>query len=218
MNYLSPSILAADFLNLERDVSACVKNGAQYIHIDVMDGLFVPNISVGFPIIKSLRQRFDCVFDVHLMISRPERYIERFASSGSDIITFHVESTDNAGDVIDIIHSCSKKAGISVKPGTDITKIEKHLNNVDMVLVMTVEPGFGGQKFMPDMVDKIKWLKNYRQQHGLAFDIEADGGITFENTELILNAGANVIVAGTAVFEKGMTADNTKSFIKILNR
>lgn len=217
MNYLSPSILAADFLNLERDVSECVKNGAQYIHIDVMDGLFVPNITIGFPVIQSLRNRFDCIFDVHLMIVDPQRYIKEFASSGADIITIHYESTNDPEEAIELVHKNLKKAGISIKPSTDIRKIEKLLDTVDTVLVMTVEPGFGGQKFMPTMIEKIKWLRDYRQEHNLKFDIEVDGGITFENVKQVLDAGANVIVVGTAIFGKGMTGENTKSFMKILD-
>lgn len=216
MNYLSPSILAADFSNLGSDISESIKNGAEYLHIDIMDGVFVPNISIGFPVIESLRPHFDCTFDVHLMITQPERYIERFAKAGADIITFHAESTDDIGSVIDSIHGCSKKAGISVKPGTDISCIEKYLADVDMVLVMTVEPGFGGQRFMPQMLDKVRSLKKYRDENSLVFDIEADGGITLDNVGQAVEAGVNVVVAGSSVFSGGKIAENTRAFMKIL--
>ena len=216
MNYLSPSVLAADFGNLYADCDAAVSNGAKYLHIDVMDGVFVPNISIGFPVIESLRPRFDCVFDVHLMITEPERYVERFAQSGADIITFHAESTENIGLVIDLIHGCFKKAGLSVKPRTDIKRIEKYLPCLDMVLVMTVEPGFGGQKFMPDMLEKVRFLKQYKVESGLMFDIEADGGINAGNVRRVIEAGVNVVVAGSSVFSGGNIADNTKKLTEII--
>lgn len=200
MNYLSPSVLAADFGNLYADCDAAVSNGAKYLHIDVMDGVFVPNISIGFPVIESLRPRFDCVFDVHLMITEPERYVERFAQSGADIITFHAESTENIGLVIDLIHGCFKKAGLSVKPGTDIKRIEKYLPCLDMVLVMTVEPGFGGQKFMPSALYKLSTLRDEIKKQGLNIDLEVDGGINYETAPLAVNAGATVLVAGSCVF------------------
>ncbi len=215
LNYLSPSVLAADFGNLYADCAA-VSNGARCLHIDVMDGVFVPNISMGFPVIESLRPRLDCVFDVHLMITEPERYIERFSESGADIITFHAESTKDIGAVIGLIHGCSKKAGLSVKPGTDIKSIEKYLPYLDMVLVMTVEPGFGGQKFMPDMLDKARRLRQYKAESGLAFDIEADGGINIGNVRRVIDAGVNVVVAGSSVFSGGDIAGNTKAFMDII--
>lgn len=217
MNYLSPSILSADFGNLARDVSVCAKSGAEYMHIDVMDGMFVPNMSIGFCVIESLKKYCDKVFDVHLMIEKPERYAERYAKAGADIITFHVESTDDPQKVIDIIHACGKKAGISVKPGTPVSEIEKYLCDVELVLVMTVEPGFGGQKFMPDMLEKVKWLYNYKTENGLDFDIEADGGINTDNVNLLLDAGVNVIVAGSSVFQKDRIAENTRAFMEILD-
>lgn len=217
MNYLSPSILSADFGKLAEDVKIATDNGAEYIHIDVMDGHFVPNMSIGFTVIESLRKYNDKVFDVHLMISNPEKYVERFAKAGSDIITFHVESTDDVMHVIDLIHNCGKKVGISIKPATTIDEIEQYLPYVEMVLVMTVEPGFGGQKFMPDMLDKVKKLNSIKLEKGLNFDIEADGGITCENVSLLLDAGVNVVVAGSSVFKEGHTAENTIKFMEILN-
>lgn len=213
MNYLSPSILSADFANLERDVLIAAENGAQYIHIDVMDGVFVPNISLGFPIIESLRAVCDKVFDVHLMITEPERYIERFSKSGADIITFHVESTGDALKVINKIRSCGKKVGISIKPNTPVSAISEYLHLVDMVLVMTVEPGFGGQKFMPDMLSKVRELVKLRDDNSLSFDIEADGGINLDNLDSVLDAGVNVIVAGSSVFSKDKIAENTIAFV-----
>lgn len=216
VNYLSPSILAADFSNLRRDIAKSVESGAQYVHIDVMDGVFVPNISIGFPVIESLRPHFECVFDVHLMIDKPERYVERFAGAGADIITFHAESTENIKETIDLIHRCSKKAGLSVRPGTDIGDIKEYLADVDMVLVMTVEPGFGGQSFMPDMLEKARELKAYRDENNLMFDIEADGGINLKNVRSVLDSGVNVIVAGSSVFSGDKISENTRAFIEIL--
>ena len=216
MNYLSPSILSADFAKLAEDVALATDNGAEYIHIDVMDGVFVPNISIGFTVIESLRKYNDKVFDVHLMIKDPEKYVERFAAAGSDIITFHVESTSDVKGVIDLIHSCGKKVGISVKPATTVSQIKQYLPDVDMVLVMTVEPGFGGQKLMPDMIEKIKELKAVKDEFGYEFDIEADGGITIDNVSVLLDAGVNVVVAGSSIFKKDHTVENTKNFMKIL--
>lgn len=218
MNYLSPSILSADFADLAKDVALATDNGAEYIHIDVMDGVFVPNISIGFTVIESLRKYNDKVFDVHLMIQSPEKYVERFAKAGSDIITFHAESTSDVKGVIDTIHSCGKKVGLAVKPATTVSDISEYLPYVDMVLIMTVEPGFGGQKLMPDMIDKIKELKKVKDECGYDFDIEADGGITLDNVSVLLDAGVNVVVAGSSVFKKDYTVENTKNFMKILNK
>lgn len=217
MNYLSPSILSADFGKLAEDVDIAAKNGAEYIHIDVMDGVFVPNISIGFTIIESLRKYCDKVFDVHLMIQNPEKYIERFAKAGSDIITIHAESTDDVKGALELIRKCGKKVGLSVKPGTSLNEISEYLPMVDMILIMTVEPGFGGQKLMPDMIEKIKELYKIKVDNGYKFDIEADGGITIDNVSVLLDAGVNVVVAGSSVFKPGLTAQNTQNFMKILN-
>ena len=218
MNYLSPSILSADFAFLARDVKESADAGAQYMHIDVMDGLFVPNISLGAPIVKCLRKESDVIFDVHLMIEKPERYIDDFLKAGSDIITYHIEATDKNEEIIEKIHAAGKKVGITLKPKTPVTDLVKYLDKIDMVLVMTVEPGFGGQSFMEDMVPKIEFLKKYKDEHSLNYDIEVDGGIKLSNVDIVLNAGANVIVAGSSVFKPGEIAKNTSDFMKVLSK
>lgn len=216
MNFLSVSILAANFSNLANDVLKAVTAGAEFVHIDIMDGIFVPNISLGFPVFKSLRPHTNATFDVHLMIQNPERYIDSCVDAGADIITVHIESTDKVLKAIDKIHSFNKRAGITLKPKTDVKILIPYLSMVDMVLVMTVEPGFGGQSFMPEMLLKIEFLNNYKREHGLNYDIEVDGGINLNNVSLNLNAGANVIVAGSSVF-CGDINQNVKNFIKKLN-
>lgn len=213
MNILAPSILSADFKNLGRQLIDCQSAGAQYIHIDIMDGVFVPSISFGLPVIKSIRDASDAVFDVHLMITNPIRYIKEFAAVGSDIITFHQEAAPDPWAVIELIHSYGKKAGISIKPGTPIDVLEPYLKNVDMVLIMSVEPGFGGQKYIPSSTDKIRDLRNHLNTLGLKdLDIEVDGGIKTDNVEMVVNAGANVIVAGSAIFNGNVQA-NVKEFL-----
>ncbi len=212
MNFLSVSILAADFSKLGEQVLSAVLAGAQYVHIDVMDGIFVPNISLGFPVFKSIRPCTDAVFDVHLMIQEPGRYIEACAKSGADIVTVHIESTNNISQVLNQIHSMGKRAGITLKPGTDVNCLIPYLSKVDMVLVMTVEPGFGGQAFIPSMLEKVRLLKEYKTKNNLNYDIEVDGGINLDNLEQNLNAGANVIVAGSSIFT-GNINNNVKNFI-----
>ena len=197
---LSPSILAANFASLGEDVKKAENAGAPYLHIDVMDGHFVPNISFGGCIISALRPVSKMFFDVHLMIYNLEKYIPEFCKAGADMITFHVEATDNPDEIIKLIRGCGKKVGISIKPGTPFSAVEKYMDKIDMLLVMTVEPGFGGQKFMADMLPKIREAKKYIDDHGLVCDIEVDGGINPSNFTLCTEAGANVIVAGSAVF------------------
>ena len=198
---ISPSILAGDFSQLGKDIQKLEDAGADMIHVDVMDGHFVPNITIGPPVIKSLRKYTDLPFDVHLMISPVHKYIEDFSKAGSDIITIHPEATENVKDSIDLIKSLGKKVGLSLNPDTPIDKIEKYLDQIDLVLVMTVYPGFGGQKFISKVLNKIKNLKNIKDENKFRFDIEVDGGINFENNKLAIEAGANILVSGTTIFK-----------------
>lgn len=214
-NKFSPSLLSANFTKLGEELDATAKAGAPYVHIDVMDGVFVGQISLGMPIIKSMRKVSDLFFDVHLMIVDPIRYIPAFAECGADLITFHVEAAENPDEVIDAIHAAGKKAGISVKPGTPFEAVVPYLNKVELFLIMTVEPGFGGQKFMADMLPKIRSAAQYREENNLSFDIEVDGGIKKENVHLVLEAGANVIVAGSAAYNEH-SYDSIKEFVEIL--
>lgn len=212
MNILSPSILAADFCKLGEQIREVENAGAQYLHIDVMDGLFVPSISYGMPVIASIRKCSSLFFDVHLMIEKPERYVKEFADSGADLINFHLEATEDAEGTIAKIRSLNKKVGITIKPGTPAEAVEPYLEQVDMVLVMTVEPGFGGQKLIPECLGKVTAIRRMAAERGLQTDIEVDGGITAENVELALQAGANVIVAGSAVFKNNISV-NVNQFL-----
>ena len=198
---ISPSILAGDFSQLGKDIQKLEDAGADMIHVDVMDGHFVPNITIGPPVIKSLRKYTDLPFDVHLMISPVHKYIEDFSKAGSDIITIHPEATENVKDSIDLIKSLGKKVGLSLNPDTPIDTIKKYLDQVDLVLVMTVYPGFGGQKFISKVLNKIKNLKNIKDENKFQFDIEVDGGVNFENNKLAIEAGANILVSGTTIFK-----------------
>ncbi len=201
MDILSPSILAADYAILGEQIRMVRDNGAKYLHIDVMDGHFVPSISIGFPVIASLKKSFtDILFDVHLMIDEPIRYVERFAKNGADLITVHVEACSDVKQTLAAIRAQGVKAGISVKPDTSVEEIYPYLPMLDMVLVMTVEPGFGGQKLIPHTLEKVHTLYTYLRSHSMAVDIEVDGGITVSTIKEAKKAGANVFVAGTAVF------------------
>ena len=209
---LSPSILAADFSILGQQIEEADKAGAHYIHIDVMDGIFVPSISFGMPVISSIRSVTEKVFDVHLMIVEPERYIEEFAKCGADIITFHLEATKDADAVIDLIHKNGCKAGLSIKPGTPVEALKPYLAKIDMLLMMTVEPGFGGQKYIPESTERVKEARQMAEEMGLSLDIQVDGGITQDNVHIVLEAGVNVIVAGSSVFGGNIT-ENVKNIL-----
>lgn len=198
---ISPSILASDFSKLGEEVAACYDAGAEMIHIDVMDGHFVPNITLGAPVVKSLRKCSSAVFDVHLMISEPLKYIGDFHKAGADMITFHLESESNPADTVALIKSLGMKAGIALKPATSAEAVFPYLKDLDMVLVMTVEPGFGGQSFMANQLSKIEAVRRECDSIGLNTDIQVDGGITDETAPLVKKAGANVLVAGSFVFK-----------------
>ena len=199
---VSPSILSANFSELGTEIKKLEDGGADLIHVDVMDGHFVPNITIGPPVIKSLRKYTNLPFDVHLMISPVHKYIKNFAEAGSDIITIHPEATENLNESINLIKNLKKKVGISLNPDTEINIIDNFLSEIDLVLIMSVYPGFGGQKFIPKVIDKIKKLDSIRKHQKLSFDIEVDGGINFLNSESIINAGANILVSGTTIFKE----------------
>ena len=198
---ISPSILSADFSQLGNEIKRLEEGGADMIHVDVMDGHFVPNLTIGPPVIKSLKKHSSIMFDVHLMISPVHKYIEDFAKAGADIITIHPEATDNLASSIKKIKELKKKAGVSLNPESKIDLITSLLNEIDLVLIMSVNPGFGGQKFMPEVLEKVKALKQIKDKEGLNFDIEIDGGINFDNSKLAIDAGVNILVSGTTIFK-----------------
>ena len=199
---ISPSILSADFSQLGNEIRKLEQGGADLIHVDVMDGHFVPNLTIGPPVIKNLRKYTKLPFDVHLMISPVHEYIENYANAGADIITIHPEATENLKESIKLIKKFGKKVGVSLNPKTEIKTLLDEINNIDLVLVMSVNPGFGGQKFMPEVLDKIKELKKIKDKNQYHFDIEVDGGIDFSNSKIVLEAGADILVSGTTVFKE----------------
>ena len=216
MNKLAPSILAADFSILGEQIKKVESAGAEYLHIDVMDGSFVPSISFGLPLISSIRKSTGLTFDVHLMVTEPERFVDQFADAGTNILTVHQEACTHLNRTLKHIKERGVKTGVALNPATDISTLKYVLNYVDMILVMSVNPGFGGQEFIPETLEKLKDVKNMVKGSGRDIDIEVDGGITLKNVDTILKAGANVIVSGSSVF-RGNITDNVKNFLEILH-
>lgn len=208
---IAPSILSCDFSCLKEDIDTIIDD-IDYLHIDVMDGSFVNNISFGIPVVKSIRKHYTKLFDTHLMIVNPENYIAQFAEAGSDLITFHVEATKDVSNVIDLIHSKGVKAGISLRPKTPVEELTPYLDKVELILVMSVEPGFGGQTFDPNAIEKIKWLSEQKKKHNYQYEIEVDGGINSSTAGLCIEAGAEVLVSGSYIFK----AKNRKEAIELI--
>lgn len=216
MNYvLAPSILAADFKVLGQEMKKTEENGAEYIHFDVMDGMFVPSISFGMPVMASIHDATEQFMDAHLMIREPIRYVEAFQKAGADLLTVHLEACEDVKATLDKIHEYGMKAGLSINPETDVKELMPYLEDADMILVMSVHPGFGGQKFIPETLEKIRAVRNMLNKKNLDTDIQVDGGIYVENVREVLDAGANIIVAGSAVF-RGDAGENTAKFMEIL--
>ena len=216
MNYvLSPSILAADFKVLGQEMKKTEENGAAYIHFDVMDGMFVPSISFGMPVLASINDATEQFMDAHLLVQEPIRYVEAFQKAGADYVTVHLEACEDVKTTLDKIHACGMKAGLAVNPETDVKELVPYLEDVEMILIMSVHPGFGGQKFIPESLDKIREVRAMLNEKNLETDIQVDGGIYVENVREVLDAGANVIVAGSAVF-RGDAGENTAKFMEIL--
>lgn len=216
MNYvLAPSILAADFKVLGQEIKQTEENGARYLHFDVMDGMFVPSISFGMPVLASIREATAQLMDVHLMVQEPIRYIEDFRQSGADLLTVHLEACEDVEATIAKIRECGLRVGLSVCPETPAVAVKPYLKTVDMILVMTVHPGFGGQKFIPETLDKIRLIRGMAKEQGLPVDIQVDGGITLANVRDVLDAGANIVVAGSSVFGSD-PGKNTRDFMEIL--
>ena len=212
---LAPSILAADFKNLGQEMKKTEENGARYLHFDVMDGMFVPSISFGMPVLASIKDGTSQTMDVHLMVQEPIRYVEAFQKAGADILTVHLEACEDVKATIDKIRECGMKVGLSICPETEAEALKPYLKEVDRILVMSVHPGFGGQKFIPESLEKIRKVREMIEEQGLSVDVEVDGGIYLTNVREVLEAGVNVVVAGSAVF-KGEPEQNTKEFMEIL--
>mgnify|MGYP005914587745 FL=1 len=212
---ISPSILAADFKVLGQEMKKTEENGAAYIHFDVMDGMFVPSISFGMPVLASIHDATEQFMDAHLMVQEPIRYVEAFQKAGADYVTVHLEACEDVKTTLDKIHACGMKAGLAVNPETDVKELVPYLEDVEMILIMSVHPGFGGQKFIPESLDKIREVRAMLNEKNLETDIQVDGGIYVENVREVLDAGANVIVAGSAVF-RGDAGENTAKFMEIL--
>lgn len=207
MFIISPSVLAADFSQLGAEIKKVEKAGASYIHLDIMDGHFVPNISFGAPVIASVRKNTSIIFDVHLMITNPQKYVDDFLRAGADIITFHYESDDDPAEVIQYVKSKEARVGMAIKPATPAEVVFPFLESLDMLLVMTVEPGFGGQKMIPETIEKVRAIRTYANEHNIKIDVQVDGGINADNLKMATEAGANVIVAGSAVFNAPRAKD-----------
>ena len=217
MMILAPSLLAADFKNLDRELTLIQENGAEYLHFDVMDGMFVPSISFGMPVLQSIKPITKIVCDAHLMVQEPIRYVEAFAKAGADLITVHVEACEDIHATIAKIKECGCKVGVSICPETPVSAVEDLLDKIDMVLIMSVHPGFGGQKFIPESLEKIAAVRAMINEKGLNVDVQVDGGIYTHNVEDVVKAGANIIVAGSAVFN-GDVAQNTKDMLALIKK